>query len=80
MSGESAERRVSGQVRLARVNDLRVGKDVDQGRPAGFESPFQRRAQLARPALERAFESGAPTLINVLTDPEIAYPRKANLA
>jgi acetolactate synthase-1/2/3 large subunit len=33
-----------------------------------------------RPALERAFESGEPTLVNVLTDPEIAYPRKANLA
>jgi acetolactate synthase-1/2/3 large subunit len=33
-----------------------------------------------RPALERAFSSGAPTLVNVITDPEIAYPRKANLA
>jgi acetolactate synthase-1/2/3 large subunit len=33
-----------------------------------------------RPALERAFASGRPTLINVLTDPEVAYPRKSNLA
>jgi acetolactate synthase-1/2/3 large subunit len=33
-----------------------------------------------KPALERAFASGRPTLVNVLTDPEIAYPRKANLA
>jgi acetolactate synthase-1/2/3 large subunit len=33
-----------------------------------------------RPALERAFESGRPALVNVLTDPSIAYPRKANLA
>ena len=33
-----------------------------------------------RPALERAFASGKPALVNVLTDPEIAYPRKANLA
>jgi acetolactate synthase I/II/III large subunit len=33
-----------------------------------------------RPALERAFESGEPTLVNVLTDPAVAYPRKANLA
>jgi acetolactate synthase I/II/III large subunit len=33
-----------------------------------------------RPALERAFESGRPTLVNVLTDPEVAYPRKSNLA
>ena len=36
-------------------------------------------AQL-RPALERAFESGRPTLVNVLTDPEVVYPRKSNLA
>jgi len=33
-----------------------------------------------RPALEGAFASGRPTLINVLTDPEVAYPRKSNLA
>jgi acetolactate synthase-1/2/3 large subunit len=33
-----------------------------------------------RPALERAFESGDPTLINVLTDPSVAYPRRSNLA
>jgi thiamine pyrophosphate-dependent acetolactate synthase large subunit-like protein len=33
-----------------------------------------------RPALERAFESGRPTLVNVLTDPAVAYPRRSNLA
>ena len=33
-----------------------------------------------RPALDRAFASGKPALINVLTDPEVVYPRKANLA
>jgi acetolactate synthase I/II/III large subunit len=33
-----------------------------------------------RPALERAFASGRPALVNVLTDPSVAYPRKANLA
>jgi len=33
-----------------------------------------------RPALERAFESGRPTLVNVFTDPEVVYPRKSNLA
>jgi acetolactate synthase-1/2/3 large subunit len=33
-----------------------------------------------RPALERAFESGKPALVNVLTDPAVVYPRKANLA
>jgi thiamine pyrophosphate-dependent acetolactate synthase large subunit-like protein len=33
-----------------------------------------------KPALERAFASGKPALVNVLTDPSIAYPRKSNLA
>lgn len=32
------------------------------------------------PAIKRAFDSGEPYLVNVLTDPEIAYPRSANLA
>jgi acetolactate synthase I/II/III large subunit len=33
-----------------------------------------------RPALERAFASGLPALVNVLTDPAVAYPRRSNLA
>jgi acetolactate synthase-1/2/3 large subunit len=33
-----------------------------------------------RPALERAFAAGKPALVNVLTDPSVAYPRKSNLA
>lgn len=33
-----------------------------------------------RPALERAFASGKPALVNVICDPEVAYPRRANLA
>jgi acetolactate synthase-1/2/3 large subunit len=32
------------------------------------------------PALKQALASGEPTLLNVLTDPDIAYPRSANLA
>ncbi len=32
------------------------------------------------PALERAFSAGVPALVNVLTDPEVIYPRKSNLA
>ncbi len=31
-------------------------------------------------ALHRAFEAGKPALVNVLTDPAIAYPRRSNLA
>jgi len=33
-----------------------------------------------RPALERAFAAGKPALVNVLTDPSVAYPRRSNLA
>ncbi|HEX8074212.1 MAG TPA: acetolactate synthase [Thermoleophilaceae bacterium] len=33
-----------------------------------------------KPALERAFGSGKPALVNVLTDPSVAYPRSSNLA
>jgi acetolactate synthase-1/2/3 large subunit len=37
-------------------------------------------AQGVKPALERAFSSGKPALVNVLTDPSVVYPRKSNLA
>jgi acetolactate synthase-1/2/3 large subunit len=33
-----------------------------------------------RPALERAFSSGLPAVVNALTDPTVAYPRRSNLA
>jgi acetolactate synthase-1/2/3 large subunit len=33
-----------------------------------------------RAALERAFAAGVPALVNVLTDPAVAYPRRSNLA
>ncbi len=46
----------------------------------GCEGILVRRPEELRPALERAFESPRPTLVNVLTDPEVVYPRKSNLA
>jgi thiamine pyrophosphate-dependent acetolactate synthase large subunit-like protein len=33
-----------------------------------------------RPVLKRAFASGLPAVVNVLTDPAVAYPRRSNLA
>ena len=33
-----------------------------------------------KPALQRAFSAGRPALVNVLTDPAVAYPRRSNLA
>ncbi len=38
------------------------------------------KASEVGPALERAFASGVPYMVNVLTDPTDAYPRSANLA
>jgi acetolactate synthase-1/2/3 large subunit len=32
------------------------------------------------PALDRAFASGVPYLVNVMTDPSDVYPRTSNLA
>jgi acetolactate synthase-1/2/3 large subunit len=46
----------------------------------GCDGILVRQPDELRPALERAFGSGRPTLVNVLTDPEVAYPRKSNLA
>jgi acetolactate synthase-1/2/3 large subunit len=31
------------------------------------------------PALERAFAAGRPALVNVITDPSVAYPRRSSL-
>jgi acetolactate synthase-1/2/3 large subunit len=46
----------------------------------GCEGIAVREPGELRPALERAFSSGKPTLVNVLTDPEVVYPRRSNLA
>jgi acetolactate synthase-1/2/3 large subunit len=46
----------------------------------GCDGILVREPDQLRPALERAFASGRPTLVNVLTDPEVVYPRKSNLA
>src|SRR5205814_3440856 len=46
----------------------------------GCHGEFVQRPAELLPALERAFSSGRPALVNVLTDPSVAYPRKASLA
>jgi acetolactate synthase I/II/III large subunit len=46
----------------------------------GCHGELVRSPDELRPALERAFASGKPALVNVLTDPEVVYPRKSNLA
>jgi acetolactate synthase I/II/III large subunit len=46
----------------------------------GGHGELVERPEALRGALERAFAAGKPALVNVLTDPSVAYPRKANLA
>lgn len=46
----------------------------------GGHGEFVQTPEELRPALERAFASGKPALVNVLTDPSVVYPRTANLA
>jgi len=45
----------------------------------GGHGELVRSPEELRPALERAFSSGKPALVNVLTDPEVVYPRRAVL-
>ena len=67
--------------REAVAAELRPGTRYDQLVEAlGAHGELVERPQQLRPALERAFAADAPALINVLTDPSIAYPRRANLA
>ncbi|HZN88357.1 MAG TPA: acetolactate synthase [Thermoleophilaceae bacterium] len=49
-------------------------------RALGGHGELVRHPDELRPALERAFASGKPALVNVLTDPAVVYPRRANLA
>jgi acetolactate synthase-1/2/3 large subunit len=46
----------------------------------GGHGELVERPEDLRGALERAFAADGPALVNVLTDPSVAYPRKANLA
>jgi acetolactate synthase-1/2/3 large subunit len=61
--------------------DLQPGCRYDEiVRVLGGHGELVERPDELRPALERAFASGKPALVNVLTDPSVVYPRKANLA
>ncbi len=61
--------------------DLRPGTRYDRVVEAlGGHGELVRTPAQLRPALERAFEARLPALVNVLTDPAVAYPRRSNLA
>ncbi|KUH91080.1 MULTISPECIES: acetolactate synthase [unclassified Mycobacterium] len=63
------------------VADLRPGTRYDEVVTAlgGHGELVSTPAEL-RPALERAFSSSLPAVVNALTDPTVAYPRRSNLA
>ncbi|HLI32216.1 MAG TPA: acetolactate synthase [Solirubrobacteraceae bacterium] len=61
--------------------ELRPGVRYDEVvRALGGHGELVERPDQLRGALERAFAADQPALVNVLCDPSIAYPRKANLA
>ncbi|HEX5308700.1 MAG TPA: acetolactate synthase [Solirubrobacteraceae bacterium] len=61
--------------------DLRPATRYDQVVQAlGCHGELVRQPSEVVPALERALSAGQPALVNVLTDPTVAYPRKSNLA
>jgi acetolactate synthase-1/2/3 large subunit len=63
------------------VADLQPGLRYDEVVKAlGGAGETVAKAGDLGPALKRAFDSGVPYLVNVLTDPADAYPRSANLA
>jgi acetolactate synthase-1/2/3 large subunit len=58
--------------------DLRQGTRYDQVVQAlGGHGELVERPQDLRGALERAFQADKPALVNVLTDPNVVYPRGA---
>jgi thiamine pyrophosphate-dependent acetolactate synthase large subunit-like protein len=61
--------------------DLRPETRYDEVvRALGGHGELVRTPAELRPALERALAATEPALVNVLTDPSVAYPRSANLA
>lgn len=61
--------------------ELRPGTRYDEiARILGGHGELVERPEDFQPAMERALSSGKPAVVNVLTDPEVVYPRSANLA
>jgi acetolactate synthase-1/2/3 large subunit len=61
--------------------ELRPGTRYDQVVTAlGGHGELVERPADVKSALERAFSAGLPALVNVLTDPDVVYPRRSNLA
>jgi len=62
------------------VAELRPGTRYDEVvRALGGHGELVSTPSELRPALTRALDSGRPAVVNVLTDPAVAYPRRSNL-
>ena len=62
------------------VAELRPGTRYDEVvRVLGGHGELVSAPEQLRPALERAFSAGLPAVVNALTDPAVAYPRRSNL-
>ena len=60
--------------------DLQAGCRYDEVvRALGGAGETVEKAADLGPALARAFDAGVPYLVNVITDPAVAYPRSSNL-
>jgi acetolactate synthase I/II/III large subunit len=63
------------------VAELRPGTRYDEVvRALGGHGELVSTPAELSPALKRALGSGRPAVVNVLTDPAVAYPRRSNLA
>ena len=63
------------------VADLRPATRYDEVvRALGGHGELVSAPEQLRPALRRAFDCGLPAVVNTLTDPAVAYPRRSNLA
>jgi len=63
------------------VAELRPGTRYDEVvRALGGHGELVSSPAELRPGLDRAFSAGLPAVVNVLTDPAVAYPRRSNLA
>ena len=62
------------------VAELRPGTRYDEVvRALGGHGELVASPAELRPALDRAFAARLPAVVNVLTDPSVAYPRRSNL-
>ena len=52
----------------------------ESAQSAASPLPYGPLVSRTLPALDRAFASGVPYLVNVVTDPGDVYPRSSNLA